>query len=851
MITYLRIVFLLIAVPLMLSAQYVINNFDTLPDSNYFSIYGNEGVNHTYLHLSLETTNVYEGAGALRVDWQNECYDMWGGWIGMTHTHPDSGQTYDFSPYTHLSLWYYNEVPQSKSGEVEFRIILNDAGPGTDEASGQYEIWISHHWILDNAPGWNQIEVKLEDVGMMSDQGFWNPGWGQAAEGNGILDLDKIKGWTLEFSQGNALYQQPDDTVSGVIILDDFKATGVAPMNLVFFNGKAVPSNVNMHTGWSGSVEVTQEDDAANQGTGCIKWSGGAAWDGVNFDLAQAKNLMNNWATDSLQLKIKAPAGTGDLTLVFWDTDEDTGKVDYAFQATFLLTESEMGYDGTWKSVKVALSDFNRFAGVWDNDLGQMVDGEFDSTRVAGFGIWSNGQDLSGTTIYLDDIWTGNPEFDFVPPAQVTGVAAATGDYYNLVYWTDVEGENGEVYNVYASEKPITDLSDPAVEVVATGIVEGEQNAVHELIFPLNDHPVTYYYAVECVDAAGNVGPAGISDAVTNTARGVPTIADHAPPNFAADGDFSEWENVIPWVLMPSQNNIAAGDFTGDDDLTATVWLAMDNDYLYVAADVADEVFSYDANLVNTWWTQDAFELFIGLWDQNGKPVHNSTPENSRGEEPDYKLIFLQDRYYNEYKNTYLGRGSDPELTPNDDNYYFEEFGGRDWALEARIALDSIAFGNDQRFYPQRGMRIMFDLVFHDNDGSGWEGNLSWSPNNRDLAYLNQHEWTHTWIGDTTHTATAIEEDGGSVANSFSLKQNYPNPFNPLTTIEYSIPKTADVQLTVYNILGQKVAELVDQKQNAGSYRVTLNGHNLPSGVYFYKLKAGSFEQVRKMLLVK
>ncbi len=839
----------LMAFPLALGAQFVFNNFDTLPDSNYFSIYGNEGVNHTYVRLLQETTTVHEGSGALRVEWQDECYDQWGGWIGMTHTKPDSG-FYDLTPYTHLSLWYYVAQKQSKPGQVEFRVILNDGGPGS--VGGQTEQWISHHWILDEDPGWHQLKIKLEDVGQMSDEGFWLPGsdWGLFV-GNGKLDLDKIVGYTFEFSQSEALYQQPDDTVSGVIILDDFEATGVAPVNLVFFNGKAVPNGVTMHVGWSGSAVVTDEDDAANQGTGCIKWTGGDAWDGINFDLESAKNLLYNWSTDSLQFKIKAPAGIGDLTLVFWDTDEDTGKVDYAFEATYTLKESEMGYDGTWKEVKVPLRDFDRFAGVWDDDLGQMVDGEFDSTKVAGFGIWSSGQALTGKVIYLDDMYTGSPVFDFVPPAQVTGVSAAPGDYYNLVYWSDVEGEEGETYNVYASEKPISDVHDPAVEVIATGITEGVQNAVHNLMYPLKDHSVTYYYAVECVDASGNVGPAGVSDAITNKAQGVPTIADHAPANFAADGDFSEWDQITPWVLMPSQNNIAAGDFENDDDLTATVWLAMDDNYLYVAADVADNVFHYDANLVATWWTQDAFEMFIGLWDQNGKPVHDTSPESSRGSEPDYKLIFLQDRFYNEYKNNYFEKGSAPELTPNDPNYYFEEFGGQDWALEAKIPLDSIAFGDDLRFHPQRGMRLMFDLVFHDNDGNGWEGNLSWSPNNRDQAYLNQHEWTYTWIGDTTHTVTGLEDGSNKVAVSYALQQNYPNPFNPVTTIAYSIAKTSQVQLSVYNVLGQKILDLVNEKQSPGHYKVRWNAAPFASGVYFYKIKAGSFEQIRKMLLIK
>ncbi len=849
MLKYVLPFILLIFMPVMLSAQFVFHYFDTLPDSDYFSIYGNEGIYHTYVRLSQETSIVHQGSGALRVEWQDECYDQWGGWIGMTHTKPNS-EFFDLTPYTHLSLWYYVVQKASKPGQVEFRVILNDGGPGS--TGGETEQWISHHWILDDDPGWHQLNIQLKDVGQMSSEGFWLPGedWGLFV-GNGILDLDKIVGYTFEFSQSEALYQQPDDSVSGIIILDDFEAQGIAPVNLVFFNGKAIPSNVTMHTGWSGSAVVTMEDDAANQGTGCIKWTGGDAWDGINFDLSGSKNLMYNWSTDSLQLKIKAPTGIGDLVLVFWDTDEDTGKTDYAFEATYLLKESDMGYNNTWKQVKIPLKSFDRFAGVWDDDLQQMVDGEFDSTKVAGFGIWSNGQDLNGKIIFLDDIYTGNPVFDFVPPAQVTGVAAAPGDYYNLVYWTDVDGESGEVYNVYASENPITDVNDPSVEVIAVGITEGIHNAVHQLYYPLKDHAVTYYYAVECVDASGNVGPAGVSDAVTNTGRGVPTIADHAPDNFAADGDFSEWNQIMPWVLMPSTNNIASGDFTDDDDLTATVWLAMDQDYLYVAADVADDAFYYDANLVDTWWTQDAFEFFIGLWDQNGKRVHDTTPESSRGAEPDYKLIFLQDRFYNEYKNSFLGKGSAPEFTPDDDNYYFEDFNGHDWALEAKIPLDSIAFGNDVRFHPQRGMRILFDLVFHDNDGSGWEGDLSWSEKNTDLAYLDQHQWTYTWIGDTTHTVTGLEGKNEVVISSYSLKQNYPNPFNPVTTIEYSLAKSSHVHLTLYNIVGQKIMDLVQAKQNAGTYCIKFNGAHLPSGIYFYKLKAGSFEKIRKMLLVK
>lgn len=85
----------------------------------------------------------------------------------------------------------------------------------------------------------------------------------------------------------------------------------------------------------------------------------------------------------------------------------------------------------------------------------------------------------------------------------------------------------------------------------------------------------------------------------------------------------------------------------------------------------------------------------------------------------------------------------------------------------------------------------------------------------------------------------------------FKLSQNYPNPFNPSTTIEYYIPQTSDVVLSIYNIKGQKINELVNQQQQSGYYKVKFNAMNYSSGVYFYQIKAGDFKQVKKCLLIK
>jgi len=90
-----------------------------------------------------------------------------------------------------------------------------------------------------------------------------------------------------------------------------------------------------------------------------------------------------------------------------------------------------------------------------------------------------------------------------------------------------------------------------------------------------------------------------------------------------------------------------------------------------------------------------------------------------------------------------------------------------------------------------------------------------------------------------------------SIANQYRLNQNYPNPFNPSTEISFSLAKSEKVKLTVYNLLGKEVAVLVNGMRNAGPQSVTFNAPNFASGVYFYKLEAGSTVLSKKMMLLK
>jgi hypothetical protein len=101
-------------------------------------------------------------------------------------------------------------------------------------------------------------------------------------------------------------------------------------------------------------------------------------------------------------------------------------------------------------------------------------------------------------------------------------------------------------------------------------------------------------------------------------------------------------------------------------------------------------------------------------------------------------------------------------------------------------------------------------------------------------------------------SSTGVNDNGkNAVPGKYSLGQNYPNPFNPNTTIKYSLPKTGNVNVTVYNALGSKIATIVNEYKSAGNYSVQFNGSNIASGIYLYRLESGNFSATKKFILLK
>jgi len=822
----------------------VINNFDTAPaDTNYwewfdpvteggssataahYAISTNADSSLGWIETSYVTDIVLEGDGAMRVDYSIHNSEGWGGYTKIQHRYPDSLSTgvYDWSLYDSLSFSYYNVVPQDSVGRVHLRFNLLDYGDITDSSySDLGEFWYSFSYILDDEPGWNTINMALVGDDSWGNSGWTHTGW-SGTPGNLELDKDKIKGFALEFSISGA---GEGDHVTGSVIFDDFKLTGSRDL---LSNGGFELADVNDDDfGWGavnagdGQAHTVVVEDAAVARTGSnyasLGVENGAAWGVFYTEDSLAAAGGETWEIGGY-IKDLTDGGSGGAFIGFKLEGKDAG-------GNIVGDTGDMLFETT--------ADYEMYSGQF-----VMPAGTVTASGVIVVTRW----DGSNCEYAVDDVYMVNlGGLDTEAPPPPANISALPGTNYNLVTWEDVPGEEGESYAVYASMAPITDLTDPAVDVLASGHLEGAPSVLHYLYNADEDATQEFYYAVTCTDASANTSDAGLSpSSYSNTALGIPTITTNAPAGFVADGFFDEWAGITPFFIgAPNSWGISSiwGAVDNNDDLSANLYIAMDADFMYIAGEVTDNVYAGYTGEGN-WWEQDAFELFFGLYDWTG-PRHNAL---YRGDEPDYKLVFTENGMVRDVDGqTTMG-------TSGDGLYYFEGFES-DYVFEGKVSLDSLAAQDgfeDARFTPADGVRIIMEPVIHDNDGGGaWEGNVQSSPNNTDNAWQTTAVWSYSWIsGDVSSV-----EDAQTPA-AYSLSKNYPNPFNPSTIINYEIAQAEHVKLTVFNVLGQEVMTLVNDVQQAGAHEIQFQAGSLASGIYMYRLEAGNFTSTQKMILMK
>ena len=205
-------------------------------------------------------------------------------------------------------------------------------------------------------------------------------------------------------------------------------------------------------------------------------------------------------------------------------------------------------------------------------------------------------------------------------------------------------------------------------------------------------------------------------------------------------------------------------------------------------------------------------------YDYRGRILLRTTDGGEHWQEiPDFKYQ-IKDMFFEDSLHGWAV-GNDTSYTGN-------------WPSGHGIILETFD-GGDNWVAQVQGLSAPLNAI-HFKDSAGWAVGSNG-------LILRTDNWV-TWINQST---------GEKYSSKYSLSQNYPNPFNPKTVISYQLPKSSDVELSIYNLLGQKVATLVNKKQAVGSYMVEWDASGFATGVYYYRIEASDFQQVKKMVLIK
>jgi hypothetical protein len=277
-------------------------------------------------------------------------------------------------------------------------------------------------------------------------------------------------------------------------------------------------------------------------------------------------------------------------------------------------------------------------------------------------------------------------------------------------------------------------------------------------------------------------------------------------------------------------------------DAFITTYALWDDANLYVFFDVIDDDIQ-DNPAQTAGWQKDAVEFYLDP--DNSKIPDGVPPDPGGGLAPGDIQLTIPHAFMGVEAANLANIGFPAAISTAGVEFKITEKNEGGWYLELKIPLDNIDLPAVEG--TQLGFEIQQDES--DADDSGARGAMEkwWNASNN--SWTNASIWGTAYLGPAI--VTGVEPKNPSVVSTYKLEQNYPNPFNPSTKITYSIAKTERVKLAVYNILGTKVAELVNGTEGAGTHTVNFSAQNLSSGVYFYKLETGNTMLMKKMMLLK
>lgn len=872
--------------------QWVFESMDNSVGSGFWDMgaFYDNGQGTSKMDLSDYTADKHEGSGSLKVDYAIGAGDGWGGYIVRVTPGP-LPQFYDLSAGAEIRFWYKVLTPVTKTAEgsvfMEFKFgDYNDASRDL--------MYVETDLDFSDASGeWKEVVIPLVFTGDKTTGIAM-----QFPDGDGEMQLHKIGSFELAFVYITAGDPTNPPTASGSFLIDSYTLSGSGYTPIATFDDAVttgfLTSTDNMS--WTAEADrssITLTDNTTDfvEGTSSLQldytvntpfdWGG---YLNLTKEMSKPDKFEERTALVMYVKNVAPHASTNPnrLSMRFFVVENSAG----TDESWVCMVPIDWSKSSEWTRVYLPLEQKSAvdvgndqkqfpsdgFAQPWWDEKGDKV---FNPEAITAFKIelsaegdsgptggGPRGEKLSGTILFDVIQQSGFKFSDVEAPTAVQGfLALQLTPGVTSIIWRDNDGEEKETYNIYYSKNPITDLTSSDVKELNSNYPEGEPNVNHFFYAPINDRSETYYYAINCKDRAGNVGPLSVYGPVEGVAKGIPTVR-LTSPNFAADGSLAEWvaAGVKPFgvkfadqtAFLTKNDRIGGPGLTEDEDCSGECYVALDNQYLYVAFNMNDEVvFDDDSYYPGSTWQLDATELFMSFYDIDKTPL---TKDYKGGKTPDYHLRFNKQKAREDhwFKET-------SELLLPGENYYWAEKFPAGYIVEARIPLVDLATKRDtitsttliDTIYVTRGMKIGFDWGVFDNDGDPTakrEARIFWSPFNQDHGYEDARLWMYTWLEDDQVVTDVPTE---TLPLSYSLSQNYPNPFNPATQITYSIQKAGMVSLKIYDILGRVVANLVNENKESGSYTVDFNASQLSSGVYFYKLESGSFTSVKKMMLVK
>jgi len=377
----------------------------------------------------------------------------------------------------------------------------------------------------------------------------------------------------------------------------------------------------------------------------------------------------------------------------------------------------------------------------------------------------------------------------------------------------------------------------------------------------INQNDFTGDYTSPIIDGLQlkiNIDPGFKQFSTVSNANGL--IIPPQPGAFGSAG-FPTPGNADPVAgVQQATNNSVWGIHTADNGLRGTYEAFLTRTLRYADASHATSPYDFEMRFTqNSGWAFDAynsgtrsfqvpFELWnIGintpddpsddyrlipwLYDDDSSGTFNmGIPGNKKSGTYDHSVSGGDDDPYTDWiywmrpENTTPGQASyqEAEVKMKDQSYN----GGNEWEIMARMVLVCLNGGAAPPYIadlPETGTVFRIET--------------------KKLPVAGVDEFTFQ-----NSVLSVIDKD---IPESYSLSQNYPNPFNPTTTIQFSLKERSNVELNIYNILGEKIRTLINYEMNSGQYKVAFDGSHLASGIYFYRIQAGNFVETKKMILLR